>query len=95
MNTGMSERRFRSTSRPASVPLAMPPQIPRPPFQTANGPHQCGGTSFQLVTTWYSRPPTSPAGKPQSATSCTSWRLPPLASHRRVVSATAASAATT
>jgi hypothetical protein len=31
------------------VPAAMPPQMPRPPSQTANGPHQCGGTSFQLV----------------------------------------------
>ena len=28
---------------------AMPPQIPRPPLQTARGPHQWSGTSFQLV----------------------------------------------
>jgi hypothetical protein len=64
MNTGMFAPRRLSTHRPASVPAAMPPQIPRPPFQIANGPHHSSGTSFQLVMTKYSRPPMSPAGKP-------------------------------
>ena len=33
-------------------PAAIPPQTPRPPFQIANGPHHCSGTSLQLVATW-------------------------------------------
>jgi hypothetical protein len=41
--------RRRSTHRPPSTPPAIPPQIPSPPFQIANGPHQCGGISFELV----------------------------------------------
>jgi hypothetical protein len=44
-------------------------QIPKPPRHTANGPHQWGGTSLQLVARKYSRPPMMPAGKPNSATS--------------------------
>jgi hypothetical protein len=61
--------RRRSTHSPASVPAAMPPQIPRPPLHTANGPHQCGGTSLQLVAKKYRRPPITPAGNPHRATS--------------------------
>ena len=80
---------------PTAVPSAIPPQIPRPPSQTANGPHQWSGTSFQLVARKYRRPPMIPAGKPHSATSCTSSREPPCASQRRVVIATAASTAST
>ena len=37
--------RTRADSRSASTP----PQIPRPPFQTANGPHQCGGIWLGVV----------------------------------------------
>jgi hypothetical protein len=73
----------------------MPPQMPSPPSQIAKGPHQWSGTSFQLVARKYRRPPIRPAGKPQSATSWTSSRLPPRASQRRVVTAMAASTAKT
>jgi hypothetical protein len=91
----MSALRRRRTQIPASVPAAIPPQIPKPPRQIANGPHQCGGTSFQLVARKYSRPPISPAGNPHSATSCTSAGSPPTARHRRVVITTAATTAAT
>ena len=91
----MSAPARRSRQMPTAVPRAIPPQMPRPPSQTANGPHQWSGTSSQLVTRKYRRPPMMPAGKPHSATSWTSAREPPCASHRRVVIATAASSAST
>jgi hypothetical protein len=84
-----------SRQTPTATPPAMPPQMPRPPFHTANGPHQWSGTSFQLVARKYSRPPMIPAGNPHSAHSCTMAREPPCASQRRVVTATAASTAST
>ena len=37
---------------PTTTPSPIPPQTPRPPSHTANGPHQWFGTSFQLVMSW-------------------------------------------
>ena len=38
-----------STISPPSTPKNIPPQRPMPPSQMARTPHQCFGTSLQLV----------------------------------------------
>ena len=48
-STGTFAPARRATRPPTSTPPANPPQMPRPPSQTANGPHHSSGTSFQLV----------------------------------------------
>lgn len=55
-----------SSSAPATQPPQSderargdPPQIPGPPFQIVNGPHQWGGISFQLFARLHSRAPTT------------------------------------
>ena len=63
-------RRLRKIQAPAATPHAIPPQIPRPPFQIAKMPQKlCGSIWLGVVITKYSRPPIRPAGKPQAAAS--------------------------
>ena len=64
----------------------MPPQIPSPPSQTANGPHHSSGSSSQLVAMWYSRAPTIPAPTPQTATRKIRSQSPPRRTQRTPVS---------
>jgi hypothetical protein len=66
-----------ATIAPTMQPSAIPPHTPRPPFQTANGPHHSSGTSSQLVNTWYARAPTIPAATPHTATRRTVSQSPP------------------
>jgi hypothetical protein len=42
--------RRRARQIPTAAPPAIPPQIPRPPSQIANGPHQCWGICENVVT---------------------------------------------
>ena len=51
--TSMSTRYVRTAPPrppdPDAAPGAIPPQIPRPPSQIANGPHQCCGICENVV----------------------------------------------
>ena len=76
-----------ATIAPTITPSPIPPQIPRPPFQTANGPHHSSGTSSQLVAMWYSRAPTMPAPTPHTATRKIRSQSPPRCTQRTPVSA--------
>jgi GMP synthase (glutamine-hydrolysing) len=50
LRTSAHEPRRRCTYQiPTAVPPAMPPQIPSPPFQIANAPHQWGGIWLGVV----------------------------------------------
>ena len=83
-----------ATIPPTMNPSAIPPQIPSPPFQIANGPHHSSGRSFQLVITWYRRAPTIPAATPHTATRKIRSHSPPRLVQRMPVTATAAAIAT-
>src|SRR4029450_4081755 len=83
-----------TTIAPTTQPRKMPPQTPRPPFQTSKAPFHFGsGTSLQLVMSWYSRAPTIPAATPQTATRKTRSQSPPHFTQRYPVSATHAAIA--
>src|SRR6266508_560202 len=83
----------RTIHAPTRQPSRIPPQTPRPPCQTAKGPHHSSGTSSQLVTSWYARAPTMPAATPQTATRKTRSQSPPQRTQRQPVRATQAAIA--
>jgi hypothetical protein len=82
-----------TTIAPTITPRPIPPQTPSPPSQTAIGPHHSGGTSSQLVATWYARAPTIPAATPHTATRKIRSQSPPRRSQRTPVSQTHAAIA--
>ena len=58
----------RTIHKPTSIPAAIPPGIPRPPFQMAKISSQPSSWNFrQSVITWYRRDPIKPAGTAHSA----------------------------
>src|SRR5919198_6563743 len=83
----------RTIHAPMRQPSAIPPQTPRPPSHTANGPHHLSGTSLQLVRSWYARAPTIPNATPQTATRKTRSQSPPQRTQRQPVSKTQAAMA--